>query len=94
MAGKLTPKEIKALYEALPTKAHYDAINNAYAQLEKIYGEFVVKHLGFQTVEDAVDQGFMIIYEMQDNIKDLVHALPDHEKLNEFIQYKCDEDFA
>lgn len=88
---KLTPTEIKALFDALPTQAHYDAISNAYAQLEKMYGEFVVKHLGYQDAKSAVNQGFSLIYEMQDGVKDLVHALPDHEKLREVIEYDCDE---
>lgn len=58
MNTKLTPKEIDQLWNALPTKEYEDAIKAANAQLEKIYGEFVIKHLGYKTVEDAISDGF------------------------------------
>ena len=91
MNTKLTSKEIEALYEALPTKALFKAIAEAEKQLEKIYGDFVIQHLGFKSIDEAMAQGWEYIYDQQDGIKDLVHELPDYQKLSEVIIQNCYE---
>ena len=91
MKTKLTSKEIEQLYEALPTKELYKVINDAETQLQKIYGDFVIQNLGYKTVDEAMAQGWEYIYDQQDGIKDLVHALPDYQKLSEVIIQNCYE---
>jgi hypothetical protein len=91
MKTKLTSKEIEQLYEALPTKELYKAINDAETQLQKIYGDFVIQNLGYKTVDEAMAHGWEYIYDQQDGIKDLVHALPDYQKLSEVIIQNCYE---
>ncbi len=89
---KLTPKEIEALFEALPKDALQKVIADAEKQLEKMYGDFAIQHLGYKSVDEAMAQGWEYIYDQQDGIKDLVHALPDYQKLEEVIIQSCYDD--
>ena len=51
---KLTPKEIEALFEALPTGEHYSHILFHNNKLMVIYANFLIEHFGYKDANEAV----------------------------------------
>ncbi|QWE06062.1 hypothetical protein [Polynucleobacter sp. JS-JIR-5-A7] len=76
-------RDLIALYEALPTKEHYDAIHEHNVKLASIYADFAVKHFGYSGSSEAVLAGLNLA--IQNDGKKVARAAMDPSKYLELL---------
>lgn len=89
---KLTSDDLQALYDALPLKAHQKIIDDEYAKIAAILGEFAMARFGYSSMDDVKKDSYKAY--MDENGRDATDGawVADHIKcLLDFLISQADE---